>query len=164
MKVEDELKKVDSKQKFVPRLKLHCTVKSCGLLGKQINEDVVPEVIDKTEKLLKKVKPFEVQLQGMGNFPGAIFINVVPNSKLLELHNLLNDNIPYSEYPEFEGKRYKPHTTIVESVDSSSKLLQVLDKYRGYDFGEMKVETVDIILGGDASPGDKFKVLKSFKL
>lgn len=163
--MQNKLKKFDPSQNFVPELKLHCTVKSCGLLGKQINENVIPEVIEKTEKLLKNVKPFRVQLRGIQNFPNVIFINVISkDSKLIELHNLLNDNIPYSEYSEFEGKRYKSHTTIVELINPSPRLFAELDKYKNYDFGEMKVDTINIILGGDASLEDKFNILKSFKL
>ncbi len=163
--VQNQLKRIDSDQDFVPKLKLHCTVKSCGLLGKQINEEVIPDVIEKTEKLMEGVKPFRVQLNGIDKFPNAIFINVIClNSKLIKLHNLLNDNISYSEYPELEGEGYKPHTTIIELKNSSLKLFAELGKYKDYDFGEMEVDTFNVILGGDASPKDKFKILRTFHL
>ncbi len=163
--LQNELKQVDSNQKIVRELKLHCTVKSCGILGKQINKDNILEIVKTAEQELKKIKPFIIKLKGIGNFSTAVFIRVISDdSKLIKLHNLLNKNIKYSEYPKFEGSGYMPHVTIVELSNPSRKLLAQLDRYKNYDFGSLRVNKLNIILGGDASPQDKFKILKSITL
>jgi len=163
--IQNKLRKVDLSQNFVSELKLHCTLKSCGLLGKQINQDIIPQIIEKINQLLRECRQFKVQLKGLQSFSNNVYINVISkDSKLLELHNLLNNNIKYSEYPKFEGKGYKPHTTIIELTNKSAKILDEIDKYKDHDFGEMKVNTINLILGGEASPNDRFKILRSFQL
>ncbi len=165
VKVQEVSKLVDKSQIFIPELKLHCTVKSCGLIGKQINEDNIPQIIETAKRLLDDFKQFKVQLKGLQSFPNTVYINVISkDSKLKELHNLLNENIKYSEYQEFEGEGYKPHTTIIELINKSPNLLTEIDKYKDYNFGEMTVDTINVILGGEAAPKDRFKILKSFQL
>ncbi len=76
----------------------------------------------------------------------------------------MHNRIPYSEYPEFEGSGYKPHCTIIEHFKGSKLVENEIEKYKSHSFGEMMVENLEIILGGEGSPREKFNVLETFKL
>lgn len=145
--------------------KLHSTLKSCGLIGVQIAQKDIEYVVSLATDVLKHAKPFTVELQGVGNFPSLVYIPVVSlDRKLLKLHNELNNKIPFSEYPDFEGKGYLAHSTIIEEMNPNSKIFNALEQYKKRYFGRMIVRDIKIILGGEASPGDTFKVLKTYHL
>ncbi|MBZ9571798.1 2'-5' RNA ligase family protein [Patescibacteria group bacterium] len=153
-------------QDYVPQDMYHCTVKSCGLLRKQIQESVIPDVIKKTKEALVGFQPFEVELKGFSQFPNNIFVQVFsPDDKLFELHKRLNNAIPFSEYPEFEGNNYMPHVAVIYFYEEPTELFETIKKnYQEISFGKMLVSQINIIKGGLPPDGHRVDVLETFKL
>ena len=164
IEIMEELKKEDPGHEYTYSSMLHCTVKSVGLIGKQIDEKLIPEVIEKTEKALKDFPSFEVELRGINTFPVATFIQVFSeDNKLFDLHNKLNSAIPYSEYPEFEGKGYNPHVAIIYFYHKPIKLFAALNKYKDIPVGKMKVREINLIKGRPER-FIKMEAIKNFQL
>lgn len=161
----DKARKIEPDQDYVPAEMYHCTVKSCGLLGKQLNEDQISEIIKLAKEELKSFPKFRIQLKGVNNFPNAIFIQVFSDDEeLYRLHNTLHSVILYSEYPEFEGENYTPHIASMYFFEQPQTLFKELDKYESTEFGEMVVESINLIKGGLSPDGHKMEVIESFNL
>jgi 2'-5' RNA ligase len=161
----NQVKKIEPSQDYVTAEMYHCTVKSCGLLGKQLNENQISEIIEQAKEELKDFPKFRIKLRGVNNFPNTIFIQVFSeNGELYRLHNTLNSIIPFSEYPEFEGENYTPHIATVYFFEQPETLFKELDKYKSTEFGEMVVESINLIKGGLSPDGHRMEVIERFDL
>src|SRR3989344_8477159 len=49
----NKARRIEPNQDYVPAEMYHCTVKSCGLLGKQLNESQTSEIIERAREALK---------------------------------------------------------------------------------------------------------------
>jgi len=161
----NQAKRIEPEQDYVPPELYHCTVKSCGLLGKQLNENQIPEIIERAREVFKNFPKFRIKLKGVNNFSNAIFIQVFSeDGELYRLHSTLNSAIPFSEYPEFEGENYTPHIATVYFFEQPQTLFKELGKCESTEFGEMVVESIDLIRGGLPPNGHKMEVIESFNL
>ena len=160
------LKKEFPDQDYVPKDTYHCTVKSCGLLGKQINDSVMPDVIERTKESLNNFQPFEIELRGFSSFPNNIFVQVFSSDgKLYELHKKLNNAIPFSEYPGFEGDNYKPHVATIYFFEEPTKLVETINnKHKDISFGKMTIDKINLIKGGLPPDGHRMEIIETFNL
>ena len=164
MNLVGELEKEDPGHEYIYPPILHCTVKSCGVLGKNISEDTIPEIIPRIDKALKDFKAFEITLRGLNTFTTNTFIQVFSeDSRLFDLHNLLNDTVPYGE-PEFERENYTPHVTIIYYYHRPDKLFTALGRHKDILVGKMKVDKVNFIIGTPSLFIQRMKVIKTFWL
>lgn len=162
--ISEELDKKDPGHEYLAAPILHCTVKSLGLIGKQVALNQIPQVAAKLEAIINNFPSFEVELRGINNFKVALFIQVFSrDGKLFELHNLLNEALPYSEYPQLEGKEYTPHITIAYFRHRPIQLFNVMGEYSDVHIGKMMVDKLNLV-SESFQPVAKKEIIKVFPL
>ncbi|MBT7706102.1 2'-5' RNA ligase family protein [archaeon] len=109
----------------------HITVKT------PFDVDKLDQFISYIESLAKKIKPFDIELNGFNYFePKVIFLDVKENSSLKDLHlRILKDiNKKYKIKPsEFEGENIKFHSSVALEDVTEEKLEEAkkyLNKYK----------------------------------
>lgn len=77
-------------------------------------------VTDRLEEICSRIEPFELKLNGLGNFGSkVIYVRVEESPELRALHLLLLEGL--EEYIEsitdkYEGENYTPHLTVAEKL------------------------------------------------
>lgn len=164
MHVMEELEKADPGHEYIYPSIFHCSIKLCGILGKNISQDDIPAIVSKVGAALKDFKSFEVTLRGFNSFTTNTFIQVFSqDNKLFLLHNLLNNIVAFGE-PEFEGENYVPHIAVIYYYHKPDKLLSVLNKYSNTLIGKMRVDKINLIQGNPSLFVNRMEVIKTFRL
>lgn len=163
MRVVGELEKIDPSQGYLYPPAFHCTLKSCGILGKDISEEDIPAIISKISAALKDFKSFKVTLRGFNSFTTNTFVQVFSkDNKLFQLHSLLN-SVVHSE-PELEGENYVPHVAVIYYYHRPAKLFSVLNKYSDSLIGNMRVDKINLIKGEPSLFVNRMEVIRSWQI
>ena len=78
----------------------------------------------------REIPPFEVTLEGYGEFPGVIYMKLASTTPVTEVFHKLYAAFP--DYPPYEGQfgsELAPHVTVARFDDSSEKPLSALPSY-----------------------------------
>lgn len=150
----DELKPIDSEQYYYLNSDIHITVMSIISCygGFDLATVSVPDYVEIIEKSLVGINSFEINFKGISVSPSAILIQGFTNSNFLnDLRNSLRNNFKNSGLEESIDKRYSistAHSTVVrfrKKIKNKDKLIEILEKYRDYDFGKFTVEKYDLV-------------------
>lgn len=149
-----DLKAVDNTQYYYPDSDIHITVMSIISCydGFSLDKINVHEYIDIIEKSLIEVDQININFRGVTASPSAIMIQGFPSDETLtNFRNKLRDNFKNSDLQQSIDSRYEiatAHSTIMrfqEKLKNPEKLIQVLEQYRHYDFGEFRVKELELV-------------------
>jgi len=149
-----DLKAVDNTQYYYPDSDIHITVMSIISCydGFSLDKINVHEYIDIIEKSLIEVDQININFRGITASPSAVMIQGFPSDETLNaFRNKLRDNFKNSDLQQSIDSRYEiatAHSTIMrfqEKLKNPEKLIQVLEQYRDYDFGEFRVKEVELV-------------------
>lgn len=149
-----DLKAVDNTQYYYPDSDIHITVMSIISCydGFSLDKINVHEYIDIIEKSLIEVDQININFRGVTASPSAIMIQGFPSDQTLNaFRNKLRDNFKNSDLQQSIDSRYEiatAHSTIMrfqEKLKNPEKLIQVLEQYRDYDFGEFRVKELELV-------------------
>lgn len=150
----DEIKKIDSEQYFYPDSDIHTTVLSIisCYKGFDVKTISVPDYIAVIEKSLLELHDLEINFQGVTASGSAVMIQgFMNNNSLNDFRNSLRNNFANSGLESSIDKRYSiatAHSTVVrfrKEISDKQKLIEILEKYRNYDFGTFHVKTVNLV-------------------
>jgi RNA 2',3'-cyclic 3'-phosphodiesterase len=149
--------------KLVEPSLIHVTLKFLG----NIEESRVGEI----EAALKKVtvKHFHARLRSLGGFPNprsprVIWVGAEGDfQELYEQVEALMEEIGFAR----EG-RFEPHATIgrvkFPTPEQKQKLPGLFEKYKGFEAGEMSVDSIHIMRSTLSPKGPRYDVLKEIPL
>lgn len=149
-----ELKAIDSAQYYYPNSDIHITVMSIiscyeGFTLDKINIEDYIEIIQKSLIDLSEIK---IEFRGVTTSNSAIMIQGFPaDESLTTLRNKLRDNFKKSALEQSIDSRYAistAHSTIMrfqEKLQNPEKLMQVIEKFRDYNFGEFTVNKAELV-------------------
>ena len=149
-----DLKAVDNTQYYYPDSDIHITVMSIISCydGFSLDKINVHEYIDIIEKSLIEVDQININFRGITASPSAVMIQGFPSDETLNaFRNKLRDNFKNSDLQQSIDSRYEiatAHSTIMrfqEKLKNPEKLIQVLEQYRDYDFGEFRVKELELV-------------------
>ncbi|MBF4493274.1 mutarotase [Flavobacterium sp. MR2016-29] len=149
-----ELNAIDATQYYYPDADFHITVMSiiscyAGFTLDKIN---IEEYIEIIQKSLVEVDEIKIKFWGVTASNDAIMIQGFPADETLNiLRNTLRENFKKSNLEQSIDSRYAiatAHSTIMrfqEKLQNPEKLLDVVEKFRDYDFGEFTVEKLELV-------------------
>lgn len=150
----DELKAIEPNQYYYPDSDIHITLMSIiscydGFSLAAIN---VHEYIDLIQQSLVTLDKIKIEFRGVTASPSAIMIQGFPTDESLNnFRDKLREDFKKSSLQQSIDSRYAistAHSTVLrfqEKLENTQKLMQIVEKYRDYDFGEFQVENLELV-------------------
>ncbi|TDW48907.1 hypothetical protein EV144_103427 [Flavobacterium sp. 270] len=169
----EELREVEPAQYYYPDSDIHITVMSIiscydGFNLNQISPNDYIQTICRSLIDLNKIK---IDFKGITASPSAIMIQGFPTDESLDkLRNKVRENFKNSDLQQSIDSRYTiatAHSTVMrfqEKLQNPEKLMQVVSKFRDYDFGEFTVENLELVYNDWYQRKENTKVLGEFQL
>lgn len=150
----EELKAIDPNQYYYPDSDLHITVMSIISCYKDFTLDKINirDYTDVIQQSLVHLDKIKIEFRGVTASPSAVMIQGFPTNKSLDnFRNKLRENFRKSALQQSIDSRYAiatAHSTVLrfqEKIQDSAKLIQVVEKFRDYNFGEFTVENLELV-------------------
>lgn len=150
----DDLKAVDATQYYYPDSDIHITVMSIISCyeGFSLDKIKVHDYIEIIEKSLIEVDQINIEFRGVTASSSAIMIQGFPSDETLTaFRNKLRDNFKKSNLQQSIDSRYEiatAHSTVMrfqEKLQNPEQLVQILEHYRDYNFGEFRVKKLELV-------------------
>lgn len=150
----DELKVVEPHQYYYPDADIHITVMSIiscydGFTLDKIN---VHEYIDLIQQSLVHLDTIKIGFRGVTASSSAIMIQGFPTDESLNnFRDKLRENFKKSTLEQSIDSRYTistAHSTVMrfqEKLENPEQLIQTVEKFRDYNFGEFDVENIELV-------------------
>jgi len=141
IKLQNELKNLDMKCKFVEEQNLHISLSFLG----EIDEKYVKEVPVLLDDVCSKFKKFEICIGRIKPIPNEKYIRVLA-LEVLDKENMLK-NIGNEIVKKIGGDAKPPHLTIcrVKKVENKERFVSDLQKHKEMNFGCFFVEKIQLI-------------------
>ncbi|MCL6611561.1 MAG: RNA 2',3'-cyclic phosphodiesterase [Peptococcaceae bacterium] len=167
--VQERLKAAGADAKWVEHENLHVTVKFLGDTG----VDLVAGIIGTAADCLKGCRPFKLDVDGLGFFPGSASPRVVwaglkgEVSRLVEIARLIEEAMTVHGFPR-EGRKFSPHLTLarIKSAKKSEDLVRIIEAEAPgiKNLGIFSVSSVDLMQSHLTSRGPLYTRLAAVKL
>lgn len=150
----DELKAIEPNQYYYPDSDIHITLMSIISCydGFSLDTINVHEYIDLIQQSLVILDKIKIEFRGVTASPSAIMIQGFPTDESLNnFRDKLREDFKKSSLQQSIDSRYAistAHSTVLrfqEKLENPQKLMQVVEKYRDYDFGEFQVENLELV-------------------
>jgi len=150
----NELKAIGPNQYYYPDSDIHITVMSIISCyeGFTLNKINIQEYIDIIQQSLVHLDKIKIEFRGITASPSAIMIQGFPTDESLNnFRDKLRENFKKSSLEQSIDSRYSiatAHSTVVrfqEKLENPKQLMQIIEKYRDYDFGEFEVENLELV-------------------
>ncbi|WP_348811601.1 2'-5' RNA ligase family protein [Flavobacterium maritimum] len=150
----DELRTIDPEQYYYPDSDIHITVLSIISCydGFNLTSISIPDYVEIVEKSLIGIEDLVINFQGITASSSAIMLQGFTNTNSLDdLRNNLRTHFMNSGLEQSIDKRYSiqtAHATVArfrKKISHTEKLIQVLEKYRNFNFGKFKVEKYNLV-------------------
>ena len=150
----DELKEVDSEQYYYPDSDIHITVMSIISCYEGFTLDKIKthDYIEIIQKSLIDIDEIKIKFKGVTASPSAIMIQGFPvDESLNNLRDKLRENFKKSTLQQSIDSRYSistAHSTVLrfqEKLQNPKQILEVVEKFRDFDFGEFTVEKLELV-------------------
>ncbi len=162
----EELRNIEADAKVVKPENLHMTLKFLG----EIPEGKVDEIHKALADCLANFESFEASLKGVGVFPDTKRMRVIwvgfdkNNEKFIEMNDSMEGALERIGFQR-EG-RFHPHLTLarMRSPKGKDKLLDFLKKYEATQFGEARVDKVDLMKSTLTPKGPIYSIVRQVRL
>lgn len=150
----DKLKAIDPEQYYYPDSDLHITV--MGIIscydGFSLNKIKIKEYLEIIQQSMVELDTIEIEFRGVTASPSALMIQGFPTDESLNnFRDKLRENFKKSTLEQSIDSRYAiatAHSTVMrfqEKLQNPEKLIDVLEKYRDYNFGNFKVKKLELV-------------------
>ncbi|PIF30616.1 2'-5' RNA ligase [Flavobacterium sp. 9] len=150
----DKLKAIDPLQYYYPDSDIHITVMSIISCyeGFSLDKIIIADYVEIIKKSLIDVNEIKIKFQGVTASPSALMIQGFPTDESLNnLREKLRENFKKSTLQQSIDSRYAiatAHSTVLrfqEKLQNPKQLIDVAEKFRDFDFGEFKVENIELV-------------------
>lgn len=167
-----ELQSVIARQEYarlVPPNPWQITIQELGFLSNrpngrdEITEDWLEEFLEQCQLSLKDFRPFDVRIGGANSFTDAAILDIHDNGWFSRIHDVLVDFVsqpPRMRYP------YLPEFVIAQYTHDApiGTLVHDLTPYRDREFGNFRVENIDVIRIPTSGSFDGYSIVRSYPL
>lgn len=168
-----KLQEIDPAQYYYPDSDIHITVMSiisCSV-GFSLDQISPNDYIETICKSMVDVDRIRIQFRGVTASSSAIMIQGFPTDETLnDFRNKLRENFKNSPLQQSIDSRYTistAHSTVMrfqEKLEDPEKLLQITQKFRDYDFGELTVKKLELVYNDWYQRKRNTKILGEFGL
>lgn len=150
----DALKEVEPTQYYYPDSDIHITVMSLISCSEEFRLDQIApnDYIEVICKSLINLDSIKIKFKGVTASPSALMIQGFPTDESLNnLRNKLREDFKNSTLQQTIDSRYTistAHSTVMRfqaELQHPEKLMQVVEKFRDFDFGEFTVENLELV-------------------
>ena len=169
----DELKAIDPLQYYYPDSDIHITVMSIISCyeGFSLDKITIADYIGIIQKSLIDVNEIKIKFQGVTASPSALMIQGFPtDDSLNNLRDKLRENFKQSTLQQSIDSRYTiatAHSTVLrfqEKLQNPKQLIEVAEKFRDFDFGELKVKNLELVYNDWYQREEIVQKLAEFKI
>lgn len=163
--VQKEFKKTGANIKYVPPQNMHFTLKFFG----NIDEDMVDEISEAVEKVIRNYSSFDLSIGGCGSFPNqntikVLWIGIGKNSRIADLQKDLD-----SEFKKLGFKKernYISHLTIGRPRNGKNKnqIKDTINSLKDLKIGTMTVSKISLKKSTLTPQGPIYEDIKVFNL
>ena len=163
---EKEIKDSKSNIKLIKPENIHITLKFLG----DTDINLIEEINNILENIVKEIKPFKIKLEGAGFFPNKNYIKIIwigiKKEEQLKIIAQKIDNQLFKMGFKREGRKFSPHLTIgrVRSAKNKDKILKIIEKYKDFQFAEIKVNAIKLKKSELTPKGPIYTDIKKIKL
>ena len=150
--------------KWIEPQNLHMTFQFLG----DINQKQAISVIQNLQRIAESSSPFKVQYRSLGVFPDKkrpriLWIGVSKGESRLKRIATEVTRMNRSAGIRVDSKPFYPHVTICRIKETDRKKLNVMmNKYKGFNFGEETVDRIALISSSLTSIGPIYTVVEEF--
>lgn len=169
----EELKEADPTQYYYPDSDIHITVMSIISCSEEFSLDQISpnDYIETICKSMVDIDSIRIKFRGVTASPSAIMIQGFPTDETLnDFRNKLRENFKNSALQQSIDSRYTisaAHSTVMrfqEKPENPEKLMQITEKFRDYDFGELVVKKMELVYNDWYQRKSNTKILGEFGL
>ncbi|OMQ11747.1 mutarotase [[Flexibacter] sp. ATCC 35103] len=150
----EELKATNPEQYYYPDSDLHITVLSIISCyeGFTLDKIEIKDYINVIQQSLVHLDKINIEFRGVTASPSAVMIQGFPTDESLNnFRDKLRENFKKSDLEQSIDSRYAiaaAHSTVMrfqETLQNPEKLIEITEKFRDYDFGELKVKNLELV-------------------
>jgi 2'-5' RNA ligase len=166
-RIQEELRKAQADVSWVKPENIHLTLKFLGGIG----EKRVERVKEVLANAVAMAGSFDIQLEGLGVFPGiksprVVWVGVKETpAALIELQKAVDEGLAQIGFPK-EGRKFSPHFTLgrVRSPRNVEALRQALTEVKTEGLEAVKIESLELMQSQLSPKGSTYSVLQKFYL
>ncbi|MCK4347101.1 MAG: RNA 2',3'-cyclic phosphodiesterase [Thermoplasmatales archaeon] len=166
LEFEKEIKDTGANIKLVEPENVHITLKFLG----DTNEDLIEEIDGIINDATQNIEPFNIKLNGAGVFPNQNYIKVIwlgikQWEQLEGIAQKIDEQLHKMGFKK-EKRKFSAHLTIarVRSAQNKDKLLQIIEKYKDFEFAEINVDSIKLKKSELTPKGPIYTNLKDVRL
>lgn len=166
VQLENEIKNTGANVKLVEPKNIHITLKFLG----DTEEAQINEIEEIMKKSVEESNPFSIKFRNVGIFPNdryikVIWIGVENGEQIGIIADKIDKHISKLGF-ESEKRKFSPHLTIarVRSARNKEKILQIIEKYRDFEFADMNIESIKLKKSELTPDGPIYTTLREVKL
>lgn len=163
--VQKEFKKTGANIKYVPSQNMHFTLKFFG----NIDEDMVDEISEAVEKVIRNYSAFDLSIGGCGSFPNqntikVLWIGIDSNSQIADLQKDLDREFKKLGFKK--ERNYISHLTIGRPRNGKNKnqLKDTINSLKDLKIGTMRVSKISLKKSTLTPQGPIYEDIKVFNL
>lgn len=169
----NQLKGFEPHQYYYPDSDIHVTVISIisCYSGLQLSQLNIPEYVHVAKECLKNIPPINISFKGITASPCCLMIQGFMNDNQLPiLRDRLRTAFTNSGLQESMDERYliqTAHATVfrfTEPLRHKDHFLSIIEQYRGYDFGTIEVNEIELVFNDWFHQEDRVTKLYRFNL
>jgi 2'-5' RNA ligase len=163
---ENELNNTGANIKLVEPKNIHITLKFLG----DTDQDLIDQIEEIMKNSVKEIKPFDIELTNNGVFPNPNYIKVIwiglkQVEKIVQISKKIDVQLNKIGFKK-EKREFSPHLTIarVKSARNKDKLIDVLSKYKEYEFGKLSINSIKLKQSELTKKGPIYTTLREVKI
>ena len=163
--VQKEFKKTGANIKYVPSQNMHFTLKFFG----NIDEDMVEEISEAVEKVIRNYSAFDLSIGGCGSFPNqntikVLWIGIDRNSRIADLQKDLD--MEFKKLGFKKERNYISHLTIGRPRNGKNKnqIRDTINSLKDLKIGTMRVSKISLKKSTLTPQGPIYENIKVFNL
>ena len=163
--VQRQFKKTDANIKYVPSQNMHFTLKFFG----NIDEDMVEEISEAVEKVIKSYSSFDLSIGGCGSFPNqntikVLWIGINEGSPIADLQKELD--VEFKKLGFRKERNYISHLTIGRPRNAKNKkqMKDAINSLKDIEIGTMTVSKISLKKSTLTPQGPIYEDIKVFNL
>ena len=163
--VQKEFKKTGANIKYVPSQNMHFTLKFFG----NIDEDMVEEISEAVEKVIRNYSAFDLSIGGCGSFPNqntikVLWIGIDSNSQIADLQKDLD--MEFKKLGFKKERNYISHLTIgrPRNGKNNNQLKDTINSLKDLKIGTMRVSKISLKKSTLTPQGPIYEDIKVFNL
>lgn len=163
--VQKEFKKTGANIKYVPSQNMHFTLKFFG----NIDENMVEEISEAVEKVIRNYSAFDLSIGGCGSFPNqntikVLWIGIDRNSQIADLQKDLDREFKKLGFKK--ERNYISHLTIGRPRNGKNKnqMKDTINSLKDLKIGTMTVSKISLKKSTLTPQGPIYEDIKVFNL